>query len=211
MDLLTELPLDASIPAVRVLERLFDLALGLSIAGWGVSHLAGEAGVVRAALASVNLTVGLLISIRRPEASAGSFGQILQALPAVAIGGAALALAPDLESWRLGPAVLLATGSVVALLAFGFLGRSFAVLPSLRRVVVRGPYRLMRHPAYLGELTILAACIWSAGSWLGAPVVPLAIALVALRIRAEEQVLAKSAAYRAYRARVRWRLFPGLW
>lgn len=193
------------------LERLFNIALGLSILGWGISHLTGGTGSVRLALALLNLAVGILILFRRPEVGAGTFGQIARALPAVMVGGAAVAIAPDPASWPAGPALLLIAGCAFTLLAFAFLGRSFAVLPSLRRVVVGGPYAFVRHPAYLGELTMLAACTWASGSWLAAPLVPLAAVLVALRIDAEEQVLMNSEAYASYRDRVRSRLVPGIW
>src|SRR5437763_13119261 len=51
--------------------------------------------------------------------------------------------------------VLLACGLVFAIASVAFLGRCFGVLPDVRGLVTRGPYRLVRHPLYLGELTAL--------------------------------------------------------
>jgi protein-S-isoprenylcysteine O-methyltransferase Ste14 len=74
----------------------------------------------------------------------------------------------------------------VALLS---LGRCFGVLPEARGLVTRGPYRLVRHPVYLGEL---AACY---GLTLAAPGIRNAVcALVftgaqAMRTRLEERAL----------------------
>jgi protein-S-isoprenylcysteine O-methyltransferase Ste14 len=69
------------------------------------------------------------------------------------------------------------------------LGRCFGVLPEVRGLVTRGPYRLVRHPLYLGEL---GAC---AGLVIGAPTTWSAVAAAVLvagqlvRMRLEEQAL----------------------
>ena len=70
---------------------------------------------------------------------------------------------------------------------------------------------MLRHPTYLGEILMIAACglardAWSAVGWMGA-----AALLVAPRVVAEERVLAGEAAWGAYAARVRWRILPGVW
>jgi protein-S-isoprenylcysteine O-methyltransferase Ste14 len=110
---------------------------------------------------------------------------------------------------------LLIAGEAVALLSCAFLlasvlalGTCFGVLPEARGLVTRGPYGLVRHPVYLGEL---GAC---AGLVLGAPTawnlcaagVLLAAQLV--RMRLEEQALARAfPEYAAYAARTP-RLLP---
>jgi protein-S-isoprenylcysteine O-methyltransferase Ste14 len=35
------------------------------------------------------------------------------------------------------------------------LGKSFSIIPQTRNLVVRGPYRLVRHPIYIGEITCM--------------------------------------------------------
>jgi protein-S-isoprenylcysteine O-methyltransferase Ste14 len=47
-------------------------------------------------------------------------------------------------------------GGVMMLTAIIWLGRCFSVLPEVRGLVTAGPYRFVRHPLYLGELT---ACL----------------------------------------------------
>jgi len=107
--------------------------------------------------------------------------------------------------------LLLLAGLVIAIASVACLGRCFGVLPDVRGLVTRGPYRIVRHPLYLGEL--LAAL----GIVIGAerPVPALAAWLVCLglqllRTRYEERVLrAEFPEYDGYAARTR-RLIPGL-
>jgi hypothetical protein len=49
--------------------------------------------------------------------------------------------------------LLLLCGNSFALASVAALGRCFGVLPDVRGLVMRGPYRVVRHPLYLGELT----------------------------------------------------------
>jgi len=108
-------------------------------------------------------------------------------------------------------AALCVAGCLFAAWALTVLGRSFAVLPVKRPLVTAGPYRWVRHPAYLGELVaVLGLCLQSvtlAALLLTAG----AAAAVAARIRIEERLLAADPAHEAYRTAVRWRLIPGLW
>jgi protein-S-isoprenylcysteine O-methyltransferase Ste14 len=88
---------------------------------------------------------------------------------------------------------LLSVGfSVWLLVAVINLGRCFGVLPEARGLVTRGPYRLVRHPVYLGEI---GACT---GLVIAAPTVANAVLLSAfsvaqaVRMRLEERELANA-------------------
>jgi protein-S-isoprenylcysteine O-methyltransferase Ste14 len=62
------------------------------------------------------------------------------------------------SAWT-GPIILIISnmvmlgGMVFTLAALVTLGKSFSIFPQTRKLVVGGPYRLIRHPVYLGEIT----------------------------------------------------------
>jgi len=79
-------------------------------------------------------------------------------------------------------------------------------------VVSGGPYRLVRHPGYLGSAAFAVALPPMLGSqWA---LLPAAVGLFAclLRTELEDQTLRRELpGYADYARRVRWRLVPGLW
>ena len=76
--------------------------------------------------------------------------------------------------------------------------------------VTSGPYRFLRHPNYLALLVEFVALPMAGGAWLSAiGLSALNGAALAFRIRAEEALLERSAAYReAFRDKAR--LIPGV-
>jgi protein-S-isoprenylcysteine O-methyltransferase Ste14 len=75
-----------------------------------------------------------------------------------------------------------------------------------------GPYRIIRHPGYLGSILFDLVSPLALGSlWTYLPVA-ITVALLILRTGLEDQTLrAELPGYQQYAARVRQRLFPGVW
>jgi protein-S-isoprenylcysteine O-methyltransferase Ste14 len=94
-----------------------------------------------------------------------------------------------------------------------YLGRSFGLLPAQRGLVMKGPYRFVRHPIYFGYLVGHVGFLLVNFSWQNALVLGVLYAAQVVRIQREEAVLAQgdgqaAGDYRHYQARVRWRLLP---
>jgi len=196
--------------------RWFDLALGLSVLSWaglGLWHAdpTDRLTPVRLAVAALNGLAGVLLLLRGAPLRSGTPSQLAAAVPAFIAGGAAVTLAPPPHDWRPLPAVVFVAGAALVALSLGWLGRNFAILPARRALVTGGPYRLIRHPAYAGELAMVLACALAGHDWWTAALAMVAVPAVAVRIQVEERVMAGDPAHAVYAERVRWRLVPGLW
>jgi protein-S-isoprenylcysteine O-methyltransferase Ste14 len=89
-----------------------------------------------------------------------------------------------------------------------FLGRSFGIVAADRGIVVAGPYRIVRHPIYLGYLVTHLGFLLSNWSTRNLGVYVVSYFFQVARILSEERLLGKDEAYREYRNRVRYRLIP---
>lgn len=99
------------------------------------------------------------------------------------------------------------TGYVIILVSLGTLGPRFGIAPADRGLVATGPYRLIRHPMYLGEL-LLRSAVTIANPAQGLIALGILVMLQVLRILREEKIIA---GYDAYARLVRWRLIPFVW
>ncbi len=125
------------------------------------------------------------------------------ALPHVATGGASTGLVTAGSG-------LLLVGLLFSVWSVRCLDRSLSVLPQARVLVQHGPYRLVRHPLYLGELvamlglTITLGGAWPIAGWI------LLVLLQCYRAVQEESLLTSFLpGYEAYRSRTA-RVVPGL-
>jgi protein-S-isoprenylcysteine O-methyltransferase Ste14 len=112
---------------------------------------------------------------------------------------------------------LLISGEAVVLVSLVWmlaavltLGKCFGVLPEARGLVMHGPYRLVRHPIYLGELGMCAGLVIASPSSWNLVVAAAFAAAQMVRMRLEEQALRKEfPEYADYAARTA-RLIPRL-
>jgi protein-S-isoprenylcysteine O-methyltransferase Ste14 len=88
---------------------------------------------------------------------------------------------------------LLATaGLAYSVWGLAYLRRSFSIIPEARRLVTGGPYRLSRHPVYLGEVATAIGVNLATAGWLSAIAIAYFIACELMRIRWEERILAQT-------------------
>ncbi len=79
-------------------------------------------------------------------------------------------------------------------------------------VVDTGLYGVVRHPMYAATVLLFLAMPLVLGSWVSFAVFLVYPALMVVRIRHEEALLAKElAGYDAYIQKVRWRMIPFIW
>jgi len=81
-----------------------------------------------------------------------------------------------------------------------------------QKVVSAGPYRIVRHPMYLGAAISMLFAPLALGSYWAVPAFALIIPILVLRILNEEKVLRQElAGYSEYCLETRYRLFPFIW
>ncbi|HXM88033.1 MAG TPA: isoprenylcysteine carboxylmethyltransferase family protein [Candidatus Acidoferrales bacterium] len=81
-----------------------------------------------------------------------------------------------------------------------------------QKVIMTGPYAIVRHPMYIGALVMLVGVPLALGSWWGLlAIIPMVLVLIA-RLLDEEKFLAKNlAGYAEYQGKVKRRLIPLIW
>jgi len=104
--------------------------------------------------------------------------------------------------------VLQLAGTVFEIHAKVFLGRSFGIVAADRGIVVSGPYRIVRHPIYLGYFVTHVGFLLTNWSPRNLAIYIVTYFFQISRILAEERILREDESYRAYCQRVRYRVIP---
>jgi len=107
--------------------------------------------------------------------------------------------------------IISAIGASLAIFSIYCLGRSFAILPSLRHIQTSGMYRLVRHPIYLSYMVMALGTVVRHLTGYNLLVAVIGIALMIWRINFEERLLGQNQTYRDYLKAVRYRLIPGVY
>ena len=102
------------------------------------------------------------------------------------------------------------SGTLFAIYAKIYLGRSFGIVAADRGIVVGGPYRIVRHPIYLGYLVTHVGFLLTNWSPRNIAVYMIEYIFQVARILSEERLLKGDVSYRAYCDRVRYRVIPSI-
>ncbi len=221
-----------------ILARLVKTAVGSSVyaalaflGAWRIDWVRGW--IYAAVFVGVSVAGSLIVELANPGLLAarakglrkdtkpfdrlfyGLFLPLIAAYPLLAgLDGANFLWAP-LPGWTLYPGIAL----FVLSSAFGtwtmIVNRHAETTVRIQEgqtVISSGPYRLVRHPMYLGTVIGLPGTALMLGSgWALVPVV-LIIALFVWRTAREDRTLqAELAGYSDYAGRTRFRLLPGVW
>lgn len=137
----------------------------------------------------------------RLDALAGTFlPMALMLLPRADIGDAGQVIS----------FLLIFAGMCASLYVLHFLGTSLSITPQARRLIVHGPYALVRHPLYVCEAVAIVGFFLQVASWPALLIVCAQCLFQVRRMLNEERVLWSAFPdYAAYAARTP-RLFPRL-
>jgi protein-S-isoprenylcysteine O-methyltransferase Ste14 len=91
--------------------------------------------------------------------------------------------------WTLASIVIMTAGMAFSVYAVAHLGRSFGAVPRARDLVRSGPYGVVRHPLYVGEIVTFFGAILVDLSAYKVAVFLLLVAVQAYRATQEEKVL----------------------
>jgi protein-S-isoprenylcysteine O-methyltransferase Ste14 len=81
-----------------------------------------------------------------------------------------------------------------------------------QRVACSGPYRVVRHPMYVGALAMYPAMAGMLGSMLALAIAGLVMIAFVWRTAREDRILrSELAGYEAYASATKFRLVPGIW
>lgn len=199
-------------PATRICQaglNIVILLLCTLLVTASYQHFVSSRSVQSFGILVVNgLFLGLFVA-RRPAVSETTSLPLW--LLAVAGCTLPLLLRPSAQPGFVGVGMALQLAGMIMVTA-GLLSlrRSFGVVPGNRGVREGGLYRVVRHPIYLSELVVLLGTVLVSPTATNCVILLGECGLQFARARAEEDFLSSDPVYRAYRARVRYRLIPGL-
>jgi len=220
-----------------IAQGIRNTAIGIAVLGGLLCLLAGRLGYWQGWVFTVLFIVGtnsqgvylflmdpaLLERRMNVAAEAQSKGQRIFLVVALAANvGLMLFSALDQRfGWSHVPAAVSIAGDallVVSFVTYYFVFRENSYAASSiqtfegQKVIANGPYGLVRHPKYVGDLFLVFGTPLALGSWWGLLFILLTLAGLGWRILDEEKLLRKDLpGYDDYMQKVRYRLVPGLW
>lgn len=157
-----------------------------------------------------------------PRAEKETTQKVIQVLASIFFG--TLIIVPGLDhrfGWSHLPVYVVFTGDALVIVGllivfFVFKENSYASavieVDKGQAVISTGPYRLVRHPLYAGDLLFLFGVPLALGSLWGLLLWLPTTAIIVLRLINEERYLSENlAGYAEYRSKTRYRLLPGIY
>src|SRR5215469_14739548 len=167
---------------------------------------------VDAALLVISESLGVFLILTRRAAMTVSKHPLDWALSFMAVNApllAAPAAASTLISSQVATTVMFA-GMIIQISATIVLWRSYGLVPANRGIKTRGPYRLVRHPMYVGYTLTHIGFLLGFPSLQNFLLYLTTFSIEVARLMREEVVLNKDPSYRDYAHCVRYRLLPGI-
>lgn len=137
------------------------------------------------------------------------------------VGGFVVAGLDYRFGWSQVPMAVTVTASVLFLAAYGlyaqvlrenaYLSRTIKVEEG-QKVITTGLYGVIRHPMYAATVLLFLMMPLILGSWYAVIVFLIYPALIVIRLKGEEELLAKElSGYEEYQKQVKYRLLPFVW
>jgi protein-S-isoprenylcysteine O-methyltransferase Ste14 len=168
----------------------------------------------------------LLIERSRANSDAKPWDKVIMPLASGFLPLISYIMAGFTERWDWGPPMsqeAQIAGLVLTIAGYGVvvwaMGANAYFSPLVRiqqerghQVADGGPYRIVRHPGYLGAIVFTLAVPILLGSWWALIPGVLAAIIYVLRTFLEDRTLAEELpGYSEYQQRTQYRLFPGVW
>jgi len=186
--------------------RFPELARQIMDMNWAAADMVAISSLASkvASLIFITAVIGLLALRHTPRARTSDLVPCIAAIAGTYLSVGIVLLQPAELSvpLYLTVAFLILGGTVFALYSALSLGRSLSMLPEARRLVTRGPYKLIRHPLYLGEaIAIVGLTLQFMSPW-ALMVFGLQCACQVMRMSSEETILSTVfPEYRSYMTR----------
>lgn len=176
----------------------------------GANHLSEPADLIW----SIGMVLTGLFCVTRPRPSAVmlDWRAMLSGLGAMVLPALMTRAAPSSAGLVYRLAVVLEfAGVAISQLARVYMGHAFGVLPANRGIISAGPFRVVRHPVYLGWVLMAIGFSLAHRGLRNYALVIACLSLTLWRIVLEEELLGADPEYRSYLSRVRFRMLPGIY
>jgi protein-S-isoprenylcysteine O-methyltransferase Ste14 len=165
-----------------------------------------------AALLVISEALGVFLIVMRHSATIVSRRPLDWALSFMAVNAPLLAVPAPANTFIPSQiaTTLMFAGMLIQISAKIVLWRSYGLVPANREIKTKGPYFFVRHPMYAGYTLTHIGFLFGFPALQNFLLYLITFLIEVARLTREELILNKDPLYRAYAARVRYRLLPGI-